>query len=113
MAEQIELRNQEEELRKVFRIYDDDDNMRITRQNLERCAEELQTDVGVVTKEQIDQMVDMADRNKKGYVDIEDFIVLMRTIGLISEKDKMVEQVGDDPVLAAEQAAMNERMARK
>lgn len=41
MAEQIELRNQEEELRKVYRIYDDDDNMRITRQNLERCAEEL------------------------------------------------------------------------
>ena len=41
MAEQIELRNQEEELRKVFRIYDDDDNMRITRTNLERCAEEL------------------------------------------------------------------------
>ena len=26
MAEQIESRNQEEELRKVFRIYDDDDN---------------------------------------------------------------------------------------
>lgn len=83
MAEQIELRNQEEELRKVFRIYDDDDNMRITRTNLERCAEELQTDVGVVTKEQIDQMIDMADTAKKGYVDVEDFISLMRTVGLI------------------------------
>jgi len=30
MAEQIESRNQEEELRKVFRIYDDDDNGLIT-----------------------------------------------------------------------------------
>mmetsp|Transcript_32093 Transcript_32093/g.49070 ORF Transcript_32093/g.49070 Transcript_32093/m.49070 type:complete len:113 (+) Transcript_32093:319-657(+) len=34
MAEQIELRNQEEELRKVFRIYDDDDNGIITALNL-------------------------------------------------------------------------------
>lgn len=41
MAEQIELRNQEEELRKVFRIYDDDDSGKVTIANMKRCAEEL------------------------------------------------------------------------
>ena len=34
MAEQIEARNQEEELRKVFRIFDGDDTGLITRGNL-------------------------------------------------------------------------------
>jgi len=45
MAEQIESRNQEEELRKVFRIYDDDDGGIITYTNLMRCAEDLGEDV--------------------------------------------------------------------
>jgi hypothetical protein len=34
MAEQIELRNQEEELKKVFRIFDGDDNGEIGLENL-------------------------------------------------------------------------------
>ena len=45
MAEQIECRNQEEEIRKVFRIYDDDDGGVITPKNLLRCAEDLGEDV--------------------------------------------------------------------
>ena len=44
MAEQIERRDQEEELRKVFRIYDDDDNGEISHDNLLRCAKELGED---------------------------------------------------------------------
>ena len=34
MAEQIEGRNQLEEMRKVFRIYDDDDNGLISEDNI-------------------------------------------------------------------------------
>jgi Ca2+-binding EF-hand superfamily protein len=45
MAQQIESRNQEEELRKVFRIYDDDDAGIISYANLMRCAEDLGEDV--------------------------------------------------------------------
>ena len=41
MAEQIESRNQEDELRKVFRIYDDDDTGLVSARNLTRCAEDL------------------------------------------------------------------------
>ena len=45
MAEQIESRNQSEEMSKVFRIYDDDDNGSISAVNLKRCAKDLGEDV--------------------------------------------------------------------
>ena len=41
MAEQIVNRNQEEELKKVFKIYDDDDKGLITSNNLLKCAKDL------------------------------------------------------------------------
>ena len=59
MAEQIESRNQEEELRKVFRIYDDDDNGVISEENIRRCARDLQEDV---TDEEVKVMMQMGDR---------------------------------------------------
>jgi len=83
MAEQIESRNQEEELRKVFRIYDDDDNGLISHDNLLRCAGDLGEDV---TDEEVNMMVEMVDKTDKGGVDLEDFIQLMRELGLISKK---------------------------
>ena len=54
MAEQIESRNQEEELRKVFRIYDDDDNGMISEENIKRCARDLVEDV---TEEEVKVML--------------------------------------------------------
>lgn len=71
----------------MFRIYDDNDKGEVTKENLKKCADELKHDVGEVTDEQIDQMIAMADRDKKGYVDVEDFIQLMKEVGLIKEKD--------------------------
>lgn len=65
MAEQIEQRNQEEELRKVFRMYDDDDNGLISIDNLKRCADDLMESV---TIDVLEMMVEMADRDGKGGV---------------------------------------------
>ena len=42
MAEQIENRDQQLELQKVFRIYDDDDNGLITGENLIKCSKDLE-----------------------------------------------------------------------
>ena len=53
MAEQIEKRDQEDELRKVFRIYDDDDSGKVTLENLTRCANELKAEIGDVKEEEI------------------------------------------------------------
>jgi Ca2+-binding EF-hand superfamily protein len=86
MAEQIESRNQEEELRKVFRIYDDDDNGLISADNLTRCANDL---METVTENEVSMMIEMADLDKKGGVDLEDFIRLMKELNLIPpDKEK-------------------------
>ena len=42
MAEQIENRDQYQELAKTFRIYDDDDNGLIDPRNLIRCGKDLE-----------------------------------------------------------------------
>ena len=41
MAERIGERNAEEEIKKAFRIYDDDDSGFITNENLQRVAKDL------------------------------------------------------------------------
>lgn len=111
MAEQIESRNQEEELRKVFRIYDDDDNGLITSGNLFRCAGDLGE---TVTQEEVEMMIEMGDRESRGGINHEDFITLMKEVGLIPKernKKALAAEPGvnpDDPygikVPAAESA---------
>ena len=44
MAEILSRRNEYEEIRKVFRCYDNDDNGRITPKNLAECATVLHMD---------------------------------------------------------------------
>ena len=80
MAEQIEERDQEKELAKVFRIYDDDDNLFITAENIMSCAKDLREEV---TEEEVKMMIKMADRKDQGGVDQDDFLHLMREMGLI------------------------------
>ena len=77
----------------MFRIYDDDDNGLISQDNLLRCAHDLGEDV---TDEEINMMVEMVDKYDKGGVDLEDFISLMRELGLISKKKELVEYDGPD-----------------
>jgi len=40
-----------------------------------------------VTEEEVAEMIKMADKSDKGGVDIEDFVVLMKELKLIPEKD--------------------------
>ena len=66
----------------MFRIYDDDDAGVISYENLMRCAEDLGEDVN---KEQLETMIDMGDKGakKKGGVDSESFMELMKSFNLI------------------------------
>ena len=84
MAGQIESRNQFEELKKVFRIYDDDDSGLVTARNLYNSADDL---AETVSKEEIEMMIDMGDKHKNGGVNHDDFITLMKEVGLLP-KDK-------------------------
>ena len=70
----------------MFRVYDDDDTGKITAANLRRCAEELKEDVNEVSDEQIETMLGMADNGGTGYFQLEEFISLMASMGLIAER---------------------------
>ena len=70
----------------MFRIYDDDDAGLISQQNLERCARDLEETEPPLTKQESHMMILMADKDKKGGVDHDDFMNLMRELGLIGEK---------------------------
>ena len=59
MAEQIDNRDQFQELIKTFRIYDDDDNGLISQQNLMRCGKDLDEPVN---SHECGEMIRMADR---------------------------------------------------
>ena len=75
-------------------------------------------------------MIKMADRGNKGFVDIEDFVSLMRELGLINDKDSLEDANNtanqgsldldhmkhvnyDDPVLREEMAARNANLQGK
>ena len=85
MAEILSKRNQEEEIRKVFRCYDNDDDGRISKKNLMECAEVLDM-YDAVNEENLSHMIELGDRKNRGYVDIEDFMWLMHQVGLTKQE---------------------------
>ena len=91
---------------KVFRIYDDDDNGSISAANLKRCAKDLMEDV---TDEEVNQMIKMGDKKGNGEVDHEDYLNLMRHVGLIPNNPEKDETVAD-PSKAADFAKMEENL---
>ena len=73
-------RNPEDELRKAFRIFDDDDSGKISFVNLKKVALELNENA---SDQDLLDMIKEADTNGDGEVDIEEFIALMRKAKLI------------------------------
>lgn len=77
MARLLHLRNPKEELKKAFKMYDDDDNGTISEENLIKVAQELEE---VVSIEEVRLMLRIGDReNKYGglEVDFDDFMHIM------------------------------------
>ena len=75
MKDKLKSRNQEEELRKTFRIYDEDDSGKISFEDLKRVAQELDAKT---TDDEIQGMIDEADRDNDGLVTLEDFLRIMK-----------------------------------
>lgn len=86
MTEVLNKRDAREEMRKVFRCYDNDDDGNINSVNLWQCAEVLDM-MEQVNEINIQKMIEIGDRKKKGYVDQEDFMILMKELGLIPEPE--------------------------
>ena len=71
MAEVMDRRNQVEEFKRAFRIYDDDDTGEVNAKNLKRCADELKEKV---TEKEIEAMISQADKDGDGIVNLSDFM---------------------------------------
>ena len=87
MAEILSKRNQEEEIRKVFRCYDNDDDGRISKKNIMECADVLEMSE-YMNDENVAQMIELGDPNNRGYVDIDNFMTLMHNIGLVKKNEE-------------------------
>ena len=86
MAEIIDLRDLDMEFMKVFRMYDNDDDGVISKKNLAECADWLEME-DMVDDERLQIMIDLADRDGKDGVNIDDFMELMRKSGLIKQSE--------------------------
>ena len=80
MKVKIQDRNPEEELRRSFRIYDEDDTGKISFVDLKRVATELNANL---TDDDIRGMIFEADRDRDGEVSQDEFLRIMRKAGLI------------------------------
>ena len=75
MSEKISERNPLEELKKVFRIYDEDDSGTINFDNLKKVALELNEPL---TDDEIRDMIKEADKDGDGEVNLDEFLTLMK-----------------------------------
>ena len=79
MTTKILNRDPMEEIKKAFKLFDDDNTGKITFKNLKRVAKELGEKI---TDEELQEMIDEADRDGDGEVSEEDFIRIMKKTNL-------------------------------
>ena len=79
MAEKIQERDPVEEIKKAFKLFDDDDTGKISFRNLKRVARELGENM---TDEELQEMIDEADRDGDGEINLEEFMRIMKKTNL-------------------------------
>ncbi|KAM3128069.1 hypothetical protein pb186bvf_019832 [Paramecium bursaria] len=79
MTVKMAERDPREEMLKAFRLFDDDNTGRITLKNLKRVARELGE---TMTDDELQEMIDEADRDGDGEINEEDFIRIMKKTNL-------------------------------
>ena len=72
-------RDPREEIMKAFRLFDDDSTGKISLRNLKRVARELGE---TMTDDELQEMIDEADRDGDGEISEEDFIRVMKKTNL-------------------------------
>merc|ERR1712188_251489 len=75
-------RDSREEIIKVFRLFDDDETGNISFKNLKRVAQELGENM---TDEELQEMIDEADRDGDGEVNEEEFLRIMKKTNLFQD----------------------------
>lgn len=79
MTTKMSDRDAREEIMKAFRLFDDDSTGKISFKNLKRVAKELGENM---TDEEIQEMIDEADKDGDGEVNEEEFFRIMKKTNL-------------------------------
>ena len=79
IAVQLERYYTKEEILKAFRLFDDDETGKISFKNLKRVAKELGENL---TDEELQEMIDEADRDGDGEVNEDEFLRIMKKTNL-------------------------------
>ena len=79
MTAKMGARDRREDLMKAFRLFDDDETGKISFKNLKRVAKELGENM---TDEELQEMIDEADRDGDGEVNEEEFFRIMKKTSL-------------------------------
>lgn len=75
MTVKMSEKDSKEEVLRAFRLFDDDDTGKISFKNLKRVANELGE---TLTDEEIQEMIDEADKDGDGEISQEEFLRIMR-----------------------------------
>merc|ERR1719365_149593 len=75
MTTKMSEKDSREEILKAFRLFDDDETGFITLKNLRRVAKEIGENM---TDEELQEMIDEADRDGDGQVSEEEFLRMMK-----------------------------------
>merc|ERR1712203_572519 len=79
MTTKMSEKDSREEILKAFRLFDDDETGFITLKNLRRVAKEIGENM---TDEELQEMIDEADRDGDGQVSEEEFLRIMKKTSL-------------------------------
>ncbi|XP_069505045.1 centrin-2 isoform X2 [Ambystoma mexicanum] len=79
MTQKMADKDSKEEILKAFRLFDDDDTGKISFKNLKRVAKELGENL---TDEELQEMIDEADRDGDGEVNEQEFLRIMKKTSL-------------------------------
>ncbi|XP_061783647.1 uncharacterized protein cetn2 [Nerophis lumbriciformis] len=75
MTQKMAEKDSKEEILKAFRLFDDDETGRISFKNLKRVAKELGE---TLTDDELQEMIDEADRDGDGEVNQQEFLRIMK-----------------------------------
>ncbi|KAF6731318.1 Centrin-2 [Oryzias melastigma] len=75
MTQKMAEKDSKEEILKAFRLFDDDETGKISFRNLKRVAKELGENL---TDEELQEMIEEADRDGDGEVNQEEFLRIMK-----------------------------------
>ncbi|XP_010001786.1 PREDICTED: centrin-2 [Chaetura pelagica] len=79
MTQKMAEKDSKEEILKAFKLFDDDETGKISFKNLKRVAKELGENL---TDEELQEMIDEADRDGDGEVNQQEFLRIMKKTSL-------------------------------